>query len=268
MSHPTMIQYSLQELRLANSDKYRKISPDLASFLAKIHRNKFLHGYLNPYNHYLCPPDQRKKLFPKAEAFSDEKLVEDLRTMLGKVTEKNQLQVKEKIRKIPFTDSSWDLILPMVHHVTIDCVFLIDVLLEIIMVLQELNPKFLKQYQNLLWEQFQNPRVFVANELSLETIEDKQKRWTLSNVQIMFQLYKLDHYDETWIENFLDEILDQITPENLIGIEILNQNWENIRRKLPAKILERTLKQMGEISQDDDFPNRLRFLLMDLIDAS
>jgi len=261
-----IVHYSLTALHALNSDKYRNIPGQLANFLAKIQSNKFLTSYLNPYNRYLCPPTQRKVLFPKAEAFSDEKIVEDLQTLLSKVTDQNVNQIKTKLRKIPFTQSCWGLILPMIHQVTIDCVFLIDSLLEILLELQEIQPDFLARYQNLLEMQFKNPQVFVATELSLETAEDKHKRWIISNSQIMCALYKKGIYDNQWLSDFLDTIFENISPENPIGIEILNQNWDSIRRQIPPEISEAAISRMDDLSHDPEYPNRLRFLLMDLID--
>jgi hypothetical protein len=260
--------YTLQELREANSDAYRTIPSELSRFLLKIHRNKSLHNYLNPYNQWLCPLEQRKKLFSKAEAFSDEKLVEDLKTILSKVSEHNQEKIKDKVRRIPFTSASWSLIVPMVHQVTIDCVFLMETLSEIILVLNEIQPTFLQQYKATLLKEFQVPSQFTEHELSLESATDKAKRWTLANWKITAYLYQQNHYQsEEFTRDFLDPLLKAIGPEHLINLDVIIEIWPLIKDCLPVPRQESMLHQIESISQDDRFPRRLRFLLMDLLEA-
>jgi len=267
MSSSTRTAYSLQELREANCPEYTRGDPDLDEFFKQIHRNKFLHGYLNPYNYHLCPPGQRKGLFPKANAFSDEKLVEDLKGILSKVTEKNLATVKEKVARIPFTPSSWELIIPMLHQVTVDCVFLIESLLDVLEVLHKSYENLWVEYKELLWQQFTDPREFEDNDLSLENAEDRHKRWILSNCEIIAHLFRRNHYSSEWfVTEVLESLVTEITPENSLGIDIIIHIWELFSKKIPYDNMDKVINRLDEISQDDHFPQRQRFLLLDLLE--
>lgn len=263
-----IIRISIQDLFTANKEEYKHITPELKGFFSKISRNKNINNYSNQHNKLLHSGGNRKKILPQPLAFTDQKIIQDLKCIFAKVTETNRSKMLNKIKNIKYSDTCWDLVSEYIHQVSIDCVFLINTFVWIVDQLSKEYPVLLIKYKDLVFQQHETPKVFDSNKEALESCDDKHKRWVIDNYKVIVSMYNHNIYDDKYLfTTFLQPMLDNITPECTIGIEIYSAIWDQIEKKLDYEYTNDIISKLKVIGEDGTYPTRLRFIVLDIVEA-
>jgi len=270
---PTIIKYTPNELLLLNDAKLCSIPADLIKFFSRFPRSKIAEPYNNQYNIYQGqPPKERKHIFKEVEAFSDEKIILDVKSTLNKLTDKNKKEIFNSFFNLYIPINAYIIAANTIHQVMIECIFHINPYIEFLVELQNQKEQLFSLVISMIEKQFVNPRSFdnTNDANAIETSIQKAKKWRINNTIIIAHLCKSGHYSvEYTCNDYLSKLIKHITPTDPLNIEII-KNVIPIVKDIPRFKAVYTNSQiknsLDTISNDKNYENRLRFLIMDIVD--
>lgn len=214
----------------------------------------------------------RKRLLPIIEPFSDDKIMFDMKELLLKVNETNKATIIDQITKLHFTPSCEDKLADMILDVTINCIFLVNIYVDIILSMESKHKNIINRINKAIIYQIYCQRKFPSENdaNACETSEQKAKKWHINNAILIAELFLRNKYRPDMIINkVLTPLIDQITPDNTVNIELLTKIFPIIGPKIEIMYgmsLDGIFSRMEQISNDSRYETRLRFLIMDMID--
>lgn len=270
---PTIIKYTPNDLSLLNDAKLCSIPADLIKFFSRFPKSKVSEPYNNQYNIYQGQlPKERKQIFKEVEAFSDEKIILDVKSTLNKLTEKNKKDIFNSFFNLYIPINAYNIAANTIHQVMIECIFMINPYIEFLVELQNQKEELFSLVINMIEKQFANSRSFdnTNDANAIETSIQKAKKWRINNTVIVAHLCKSGHYNvEYTCNDFLSKLIEQITPTDSLNIEII-KNIIPIVKDIPqfksVYANSQIKNSLDTISNDKNYENRLRFLIMDIID--
>ena len=187
------------------------------------------------------PPDAnggnggRKRLLPIIEPFSDDKIMFDMKELLLKVNETNKATIIDQITKLHFTPSCEDKLADMILDVTINCIFLVNIYVDIILSMESKHKNIINRINKAIIYQIYCQRKFPSENdaNACETSEQKAKKWHINNAILIAELFLRNKYRPDMIINkVLTPLIDQITPDNTVNIELLTKIFPIIGPKI------------------------------------
>lgn len=263
-------RYHPETLRSLNCKNIYPIEPSLLDFFNTFQKTRYPNvTYQNPYNPNFV--SHRKKLFPTHEPFSDEKILADFKANLTKLTRENEEEITNLILQLHFPPGIEDKAAEVFHETVLSCIFLADVYVDLLLKMKKTCTKIVESVNQIVSQQLYHPREFsTANdEIACETAEQKAKKWRINNGLLIAELFLQGKYHHQFmINNIIVPIINHITIEDTINIEVLNKIMPLILPKLASSKanLSGIFYQLTKISQDKSYPSRLRYLLMDITD--
>ena len=276
----TIRRYDFDTLMAMNRKDLIGIPGELKIFLEALPVVKTPgHAYLNACNPALytepVSSGQRKTLFAKSAAFTDEKTVEDVKILLGKVTNNNYQYILEQLAKLRYSGACWAAVADVYYEATIECIFLVASYVDLLIawtetLSPELSSGLINNFNTRVMNQLKSPREFdpALDSQSCETAADRGKRWQISNALIVCELFNRGKYPAKRIyEYLLLPAMTDVSPTNTVGLEIIIAAWPKIQAKLPTSERQPLLERLKTISEDRTYIARLRFIIKDLIEA-
>lgn len=268
-----IIKYKPDDLKSFNDPKLCSIPADLIKFFSKFPKSKANEAYNNQYNIYQGQlPKERKQIFKEAEAFTDEKIILDIKAVLNKLTDKNKRDVFAGFFNLYMPVNAYNITATTIHQIMIECIFMITSYIDFLVELKgHSEPLFLLVISEIE-KQFINSRVFDGSNdaNAIETSVQKAKKWRVNNSIIVAHLYKSGHYSIDQVcDNYLGKLIESITPADPLNIEIIKTAITILKDipKFKAVCTSSSVKQsLDAISNDKNYENRLRFLIMDISD--
>jgi hypothetical protein len=271
---PTIIKYSPADLIKLNDPKLCSISTDLIKFFSKFPKLRASEPYDNQYNIYQGqPPKERKQLFKEPEAFTDEKIILDIKSTLSKLTEKNKKDIFNSFFSLYIPINAYNIAANIIHQIMIECIFMISPYIDFLVELKNQKPDLFLLVIDMIEKQFVNPRSFdnTNDAIAIETSVQKAKKWRINNTIIVAHLCKSGHYSvEYTINDYLTKLIEKITPTDPLNIEIIKSIipiLKNIPQFKPVCVASQIKASLDLLSTDKNYENRLRFLIMDIIDS-
>lgn len=259
---------SLQEIVVDKAADGHDI--DLITFFNMFQKNK--NSYHNPYNANF-PSQNRKKIVPQIEPFSDDKIIFDLKELLLKVNDENKTFVLGQILKLHFTPTCEDKVSSLLLEITVNCIFLVHVYVDIILGIESKCKNIIEKINKAIINQIYHPKEFSSenDDVACETAEQKSKKWRINNGLLISELFLRGKYHHQFMINqVLVPLINGISPINLINIEILSKIFPIVGPKLEIAHkanLTDIFHQLEGISKDKvNYPTRNRFLILDIID--
>lgn len=270
----TRITYTPEFLFSINKKNIYPIPNQVIAFFNQFPKNK--NPYQNPFNANFITQN-RKKIIPTAEPFSDDKIIFDLRELILKVNEDNKSTILEQILKLHFTPTCEEKIAELLLEVTVNCIFLVHVYVDIILGIEGKCKNIIEKINKAIINQIYYPKEFSAenDDIACETAEQKSKRWRINNGLLISELFLRDKYPHQFMINhvltpLINGVQQSSDTKNLVNIEILNKIFPIVGPKLEIRHkanLESVFLQLEKISQDKaKYPTRHRFIVMDIID--
>ena len=266
------ITYSIQTLYSLNKKNIYTINSELINFFNTFPKNKYINTpYRNPLN-INFKEQTRKKLFPTIEAFSDEKIISELRSILIKLTPENKKIILKQLYKIRISPTCLDKVVELLHQITIDCIFLVETYVDIFLNVEQWNKTMIDKLYERIIKQFYHPIKFSTkfDNIACETAEQKEKRWKINNAIIIAEFFRKNKINHQFMINkIFIPLINGIKQGNLLNIEILHKILMSIKPQLTQKNqvnLSDLLNQIEKLSKEQTYQHRLRFLLMDIIE--
>lgn len=265
-------RYTQDELRSLNRREILPVDPKLLEFFSKFPKTKYTNNdYQNPYN--LNFIFHRKKLFPTHEPFSDQKIIADFKSILLKLTRDNLDETSKHILNINFPQTIKPKIATVLHKTIINCIFLVDVYAELILLISRQDNEITNYLNEIIIQQLYHPKKFSDenDEIACETAEQKEKKWRISNGLLIAELFLNNVYSPQFMVNdIIVPIVNHIKVEDTINIEVLKKIFPIILPKLVESKtnISSIFYKLKKISENKEYPPRLRYLLMDIIELN
>jgi len=266
------ITYTPETIQELNKSNLIPLNPNLLKFFQRFPKSKYSNVIYNNSLNKNFPTQNRKKILPKLEPFTDEKTLFDLKALLIKVNDENQATILDQILKLNFTENSIDKVAELVHEVTVNCIFLVKVYVDIILQMEEKCPKIIEKINFNIIKQLYQPKVFdpANDEFACETAEQKAKKWRINNGMLISELFLRDKYHyQFMMDKIINPLIADISADDMVNIEVLHKIIPIVGPKLELKHklnLTELFTQLTELSANKAYPPRLRFLIMDVID--
>lgn len=210
-------------------------------------------------------PYQRTHELFKREAFSDDSIIKNIRSILGKISPQttDKLTVSLLGIKYPANPEFREQFVALYHTVVMECIHWVDMYMELYKNLREKDAEFATAFGKLIIDKLSQPDSF-PNEV-------KTKKFITSNFHVTIRLYLDKQFSDEIIKSAFATMLEaDVYKEKFLGIEIicngLTECGRNLERR-SSKLVKDLIKDFKKMSEDKDtYPSRIRFMLMDLID--
>lgn len=238
-----IIRYTIEQLVTLNHGKSYESGAiyDLFSKYPTPH----IDDYLNPHNHRFRTPTPNAGggfTLKKAHVYSDQKIIEDIRKVVGNISRgsgKVELAIS-RLNQLMIPSTQADNIAKLFHKSMIECDFLIEEYLSVLVgftntdstLLESIYRTFIKEVVN----EFKNPSKF--EDTAAETAYDKQLRWRIRNATILAKLYNMKLPDTPLLgflranlttdiitTKFIDTIFSQLSPTDNGTTQLLVAVW-------------------------------------------
>ncbi|MHB1956969.1 MAG: hypothetical protein ACYCOU_24900 [Sulfobacillus sp.] len=279
-------RYSPAELdRLNRPDLF---SPEVNEFFRKLNLSIVDDKYPNGYNRSFHPKGsghefkrngsradrqaERKPLFKISED-PLEKLLVEVRKLLGKVSDKNSDAISSQLSQLSqfCTPESDDRLAELLYQTAMDCAFLIPVYLPLY--LEFLSQSAFEKFMSISDRDFHQPREFADTDC--EEGMHHCKRWFLSNSILINEMHKFGKVTEEQMREKVLALMHWACDQDSTP-----PSPNERRRRLAAEVyLEALAKiltptsfpwvehQIDALSKNQKIPARMRFMSMDILDA-
>lgn len=212
--------------------------------------------YQNPHNHRFdksTPTMIREPVLKSTHIHSDQRVIEDIRKVISGITRENskvELAIS-RMSELSIPDTQALGVAKLFHHSMIECDFLIDEYLRVLLNFKNTDSALVKniyqQFTLALTGEFLKPSKF--EDSHVETGKAKSIRWRIRNAMILAKLYnsklpespEFDYIRRTLktndiIARFLNPIFTAVSPTDNSTTQLLSSVWTIIR---DGKKLER-----------------------------
>lgn len=264
------MKYSPEQLDALNNASLAQGPAELKAFFKKFRLPGNDHVYPNRFNcvfHAETAHEVRKPLFKKPEAFTDEKIVMDLRKILAKVSEQNKTTLRKQLLTIQPSETCGAAIADLFYQIAIDCVFLVDIYVPIYYQYSQetQHPEIMDRFLELVRQEYREPRQF--EDTDCETGEHRRRRWYLNNWLVICQLYCLKRLDaEQLLQEFLLPTMSLAKERDDLRIEAVCKTLAVLGSE--PSFYRAIADDLSQLSQDKELPSRLRFMVQDAIDGA
>ncbi len=255
MNDIVVMRYQYEDLLILNSKNLCSVNPQLVFFFQKISITKSNKIYYpNKFNIYF----NKKRSRPKKVLCQDPEIIRKIRSVLSKITSQNYDKLYEQLTnhldKYAFDDSE---IGEHIYNCIIDNIFHIDTYINLLTCLELNHPKIIYYVHKLITDQAKNPKQCLKNTIS-ESMQDKEKRWQISNAILLTKLYVKNKYSKEFLNECVSIWLLKTTLNHVMGLEIMIK----ITPLLDTKSLyQNNAKLLNDFAKNVDYPPRLRYLL-------
>jgi len=194
------IIYTPEFLLSFNKKNVCPVRPDILAFFSQFPKNK--NPYQNPHNANFTSQN-RKKILPVVEPFSDDKIIFDLKELLLKVNEENKVAVLEQILKLHFTPTCEDKVAELLLDITVSCIFLVHIYVDIMLGIESKCKNVIEKINKAIINQIYHPKEFSSanDDIACETAEQKSKKWRIHNGLLISELFLRDKYHHQFMIN-------------------------------------------------------------------
>ncbi len=224
------------------------------------------------------PIGPRKKLYEEPSAFTDDRLISDIRTVLGKLSSENSGTITSQLLKLKLDkEDCIPLVAEVLHESAINGIFIVDYFVGIFLNIGKAYPKVIPELNRRILRQISQPNMFEESEDTLtETCKQKSDRWQISNALLMAELYKRGVYSDDLLVKVCRLYIDRIsseTPEKQFPLKIIVEFFPPILEKVVQRMtakdkplqIQDVFAKLEAISQDKSYPGPVRFPVMTLI---
>lgn len=201
----------------------------------------------------------------KAEAFSDEKVLKEFRSILCKLAPATEEKLTESFLSIkyPSTEEFYQKLINQCWITLMESIAWVDMYIRLYHKMGEKDEEFSRIFKENLINKLKEPEVY-PNEV-------KTKKFMNSNLHVVLKYYLYEQYSENVFLEALEHMFEnEVYKEQSRGIECLSMAFKDcggdVEEKSP-KVMKKLIKRFKDISKDDSgYPSRIRFMAMDVID--
>lgn len=201
----------------------------------------------------------------KSEAFSDEKVLKEFRSILCKLAPATEEKLTASFLSVKYqsTKEFYHKLVDQCWITLMEGIAWVDMYTRLYHKMGEKDKEFSRIFEENLITKLKEPMTY-PNEV-------KTKKFINSNLHVVLKYYLSGHYSETVFLNALEYMFEnELYKEQGRGVDCLGTAFKecggDIEEKSP-EVMKKLIKRFKKISKDDnEYPSRIRFLAMDIVD--
>lgn len=211
----------------------------------------------------------RRKLYVSKSNTIADKVNEQIREILTKLSDTNKAKLFSDFSKYEIHDDCGQKLIDNIYTFTVDLPQpkFIPVYAELIVLLKTKNNNIYQQLIKKIIDHTFNPVQFEKT----ETSEAKEKRWKISNILLISEMYRLHcpEISHDVIFAIIDHLSKSISPKQTDSLEVLSELLKKVTDKLcqnHRNKLEPTITLIEGIATDQKYEIRHRFMIQDIVE--
>lgn len=207
-------------------------------------------------------PIARRKLYTQKNETTADKINEEIRDLLSKLSEGNKDKLFGEFMKKNIPDECGQTLIQNIYTFAVDLSYLIPIYVELILKLKNKN---MTLYSKLIEKIIQT-----ANE-PLTGNDTNMKRLRMGNILLVTEIYKKDHalINSDMIIQIASFLTGHISPQNVdylqMVCELLKKTIPFLRKEVSGQ-LDKLMEHLRPIAYDQLYDKKYRFVLQDVIE--
>lgn len=209
----------------------------------------------------------RKRIFTEKTDSKIDLVCNKVRDILSKLSQATKPQLFKEFMNIDITDDCSDLV-SYFYEYAIDCVYIITVYVELMLLLKQKNQKIYDQLIELIKNYAIKYPVFTESEAG------KTKRWRIANCHLMIEVYhqNKDDIDLKQIAQVIETLGQALDASQSETLEVI---CEFLKKILPhllkdsnhSRLVDTLIAQFESISHNQSYDLKTRFAVQEVLDV-
>lgn len=209
----------------------------------------------------------RKKLYSNKNNTTADKINEEVRTILSKLSEANKVKLFNDFNKLEIINECGQILIDNIYLFSVDLDYLVDIYAELIFLLKDKNSFLYEQLMQKILEIVMQPLNFNNEENGIS----KTKRWRMANIKLISAIYQKNPTEISFdtIKDIIEFLYNQITATQPDSLEVLCELLKTSISQLMNEdkdFIEQLIEQLEPLCQNKEYDLRYRFMVQDLIE--
>ena len=209
----------------------------------------------------------RRKLYSNQNNTIADKINEEIRGILSKLSETNKAKLFNDFKKLDIIDDCGQTLIDNIYLFSVDLDYLVHIYAELILLLKEKNLFLYEQLIQKILEIVLHPLNFNNEENGIS----KTKRWRMANIKLISAIYQQNpiEIDFHMVKNIIEFLHNQVTAAQPDSLEVLCELLKTSASQLMNEdkdFIDQLIDQLEPLCQNKEYDLRYRFMVQDLIE--